>query len=442
MSIYLCILAFSACYIAARRSLVTGLGVVLLVGYAYGIVRANVPETFSHFIFDSAVVGFYGAQLFRKLTPAQQWRTKSLRAWLEFLIGWPVLLFIIPAQALLVQLVGLRAAIFFLPFILIGASLEPEERFELASWLAVLNLVVLGVAVAEFFLGLEHFFPKNPLTELIYKSKDLVGYTAYRIPSTFANAHSYAGTMVMGMPLMIGAALQTRKHELRRTVLVAGLAAAILGVLLAATRTHFIGAALIILVAAFSIRSRIAHLLGWALMLFAIGWIVSGEQRLQRFTELRDTQMVTDRIAGSVNIEFIELARQYPFGNGLGSGGTSMPYWLQAEITTPVVMENEYVRIMLEEGLLGLGLWVAFVLWLACQFRTGIEDPWVVGRRVAWTATIAYFLGGLLGIGLLTAVPQTALFLLGVGWVGAKQPAVQFAHAPMLSELDQYSLAK
>src|ERR1043166_7170920 len=109
MAIFLCLAAFTLCYIVARRSLVTGLGVVLLVGYAYGIVRANVPETLSHFIFDSAVVGFYGAQLFRKLTPAQQWRTKSLRAWLEFLIAWPVLLFIIPAQALLVQLVGLRA---------------------------------------------------------------------------------------------------------------------------------------------------------------------------------------------------------------------------------------------------------------------------------------------------------------------------------------------
>src|ERR1043165_60086 len=179
MAIILCFGAFLVCYLAGRRSLVSGLVFTLAVGYAYGIIRANLPEAFSHFLFDSAVVGLYLAQLFRTLTPAQQFRTQTLRPWLEFLIAWPLVLFVIPAQALPVQLVGLRGAIFFLPFVLIGARLEPEERFELASWLAALNLIVLAVAIAEFFVGVERFFPKNVVTEIIYKSKDLAGYTAY-----------------------------------------------------------------------------------------------------------------------------------------------------------------------------------------------------------------------------------------------------------------------
>jgi len=57
LSQYLCLLSFALCYFMGRRSLVSGLVSIVTVGYAYGIVRANVPETFSHFIFDSAVVG-------------------------------------------------------------------------------------------------------------------------------------------------------------------------------------------------------------------------------------------------------------------------------------------------------------------------------------------------------------------------------------------------
>src|SRR3954463_14093144 len=98
MSLYLCLISLGVCYWAGRRSLVSGLTAVLAVGYLYGITRANVPETFSHFIFDAGVIGLYAAQLFRPLTALQQYKIAPLKPWLEFLIVWPLLLFLIPIQ--------------------------------------------------------------------------------------------------------------------------------------------------------------------------------------------------------------------------------------------------------------------------------------------------------------------------------------------------------
>ena len=134
--------------------------------------------------------------------------------WLALLVGWPVLLFFLPVQDPLVQLVGLRGQIFFLPFLLVGAMLESEDYYVLAKWLAVLNLVAFAFAVAEYFKGLEGFFPGTPIPTTIYSSNDIAGYTQYRIPSTFVTSASYSGVMVLTMPLLLNAWTQKRAGRL------------------------------------------------------------------------------------------------------------------------------------------------------------------------------------------------------------------------------------
>ena len=191
----------------------------------YGIMRANVPETFSHFIFDAGVVGLYAAQLFRQLSPLERFKIGPLKPWLEFLIAWPVLMFLIPLQDLMIQFVGLRGNIFLLPFILLGARLDGEDRYQLALWIAGLNLLAFAFAGAEYFLGLERFFPRNNVTELLYLSKDVVGHSQYRIPSSFANAHAYGGTMAVGLPLLLGAIVQKHKSNSHLQLLILGIGA-------------------------------------------------------------------------------------------------------------------------------------------------------------------------------------------------------------------------
>ena len=176
------------------------------------------------------------------------------------------------------------------------------------------------------------------------------------------------------------------------------------------------------MVAMFSVGSRRGNFIGWVLILATVAWLVSGEQRLQRFTQLQDTEMITQRIVGSVNMGFFELAGTFPLGNGLGAG-THIPYFLSANIQNPVATENEFGRMVLELGLVGLGLWLAFIGWLLIQPGPSRSDPWFIGRRLAWVTCLVYFAFNLLGTGLLVSIPQTCLLLLNVGWVAARQSA-------------------
>jgi hypothetical protein len=429
IAISLCLLAFAFSYAAGKRSLAAGLATVFTVGYFYGILRANVPEPSSHFIFDAAVVGLYLTQLWRTPPVEERRSQQMLRLWVGVLIAWPVILFFVPAQSYPVQVVGLRGNVFLLPFLLLGARLKDEEVYRLALWFGALNLVAAAFAGAEFFLGVERFYPRNEVTDLIYKSivdEDFANpdrSTALRIPATFTSAHAYAGMMVMTLAFLIGAwALRRQRGRWERRLLYVAMGVSLVGVFAAAARSPVIILALMLLTVFLSVRLK-AH--GWAfllVMLAGVGWIVSSEARLQRFMTLQDVEFVGERVSWSVNDNFTQLLTEYPLGNGLGGGGTSMPYFLASEVSPPsTYMENEYARIVLEQGVLGLCLWLAFIAWLFTRPHIRRADPWYVGRRLAWVACAAFFATGMIGKGLLTSIPGTALMLLAAGWIAVRR---------------------
>ena len=428
LSVGLCLLAFAFSYAAGKRSLMLGLATVFTVGYFYGILRANVPEPSSHFIFDAAVAGLYLTQLGRKARGGELRSQHLLRLWVGLLIAWPVILFFVPVQSYLVQAVGLRGNVYLLPFLLLGGRLRDEEVYKLALWLGVLNLVAAAFAGAEFFLGVERFYPRNEVTDLIYRSAVDEDYTnpdrslALRIPSTFTSAHAYAGMMVMTLAFVIGAwALRRERGRWERGLLYAAMGVSAVGVFAAAARSPVIILALMLLTVFLTVRLK-AH--GWAfllIMLAGVGWVVSSEARLQRFMTLQDVEFVSERVSWSVNDSFTQLLTEYPLGNGLGGGGTSMPYFLASEVSPPsYYMENEYARIVLEQGVLGLCLWLAFIAWLFTRPHIRRSDPWYVGRRLTWVACAAFFATGMIGKGLLTSIPGTALMLLGAGWIAVR----------------------
>lgn len=435
LAVVFCLAAFVFSYLAGRRSLVASLCVLMTVGYAYGIVRANVPETFSHFIFDAAVVGLYATQLVRRPNAEERRRQRALSAWVTFLIVWPLLLFFVPVQTYEVQLVGLRGNIFMLPLIMLGARLKDEEVYKLALWLAVLNLLAFAVAGAEYFFGLERFFPHNQVTDIIYRGAVDEDYanpdrsTALRIPSTFTSAHAYAGMMVMTLVFLIGA--WARRQEFGRwqgRLLNASMVASILGVFMAAARSPVIILGVILLTVFLTGRLKVHGWVSLVLILAGVGWAISSEARLQRFTTLSDVDYLGQRVSWSVNESFLDLAAEYPLGNGLGGGGTSMPYFLQSEVVAPTsYMENEYARIMLEQGLLGLCLWAAFIVWLFTRRLAHGSDPWYLGKRLAWATCLAFFCTGMIGKGLFTSIPGTALMLLSVGWIAVRRARPEFA---------------
>ena len=437
-----CVIAFVAAYTLGRRRLVDGILVALAAGYAYGIFRANFITPASHFLSDAAVLGLFAAQLFRKLTPLESRRVSGLRAWLFVLVVWPLILFVVPVQDMLVQFVGLRGTILALGFLLLGARLSSSDWYRLALWIAGFNLAAFALAVAEYRLGIEPFFPESPVTEIMYRSRVLLGSEGerplYRLPSSFSSAHAYGGTMVMTLPIVLGAWVAAGRLELQalsrpwhRPYFLAATFASALGVFMSAARQHAIMLFLLLVAATVFGRLRTSYRLAWLGLLLIGGIVVSQSERLQRFTELEDEAMVRGRLRGSINTTFLEMAERYPMGNGLGGGGTSMPYFLAERVRSIEVLENEYGRIMLEQGIPGLLMWVAFVLWFIGRGTRLRGAEWAFARRLAWLIVAAYFLTASIGLGLLASIPQSFVFCLLAGWVAVRPaPRVATRSAP------------
>ncbi|MGH8013675.1 MAG: O-antigen ligase family protein [Candidatus Binataceae bacterium] len=420
----LCVAAFALCLIEGRKALWRGVAAVMVVGYAYGIVRANVPETMAHFIFDAGAVGLYLAMLLRPLKRMQRLRLRPLMPWLICLIAWPMLLFVIPIQDPLVQLVGLRGAIFFLPFILLGAMLENKDWYRLAWVFAGLNLVAFVFALAEAHFGLTLFYPRNAVTQLIYRSRDVrVGeHSLFRIPAVFTQSAAYAGVMVGTVPILVAMLHLQRRKRWPRNVFLGSLAIAAIGVFLAASRTEAIFLIMLVCIATLSGRIRTLPWAGWMAVFGVVALLVATVPRLQRVTTLDNSKYVKTRVEGSVNESFLTLMFEYPMGNGLGGGGTSMPYFLKGRLRNPVQIENEYGLIMLEEGIPGLLLWIAFLIWVITRPAPRKSEQWYIARWLARFLCLAVFVTAVLGTGLLTAIPGTGILLMYCGWLAAPQP--------------------
>lgn len=430
-SLALCVAALVCTYAAARRSLAAGIGALLTVGYAYGIIRANRLDGYSHLLFDAALLGLYAGQLFRPMAIAEQHRLQELRTWVMVLIGWPVVLFLVPTQDVLVELVGLRGNVFMLPCLLLGARLSREDISRVALWIALLNIAAGAMAAAQFVIGVEPFFPRNAVTEIIYRSGDVAG-SSHRIPSLFSSAHSYGGTMVMTLPILLGGWMNRTSSRPMAILFGAAVTTSALGVFAAAARLPVVLLMVLLLATVFSGRVRIGYKLRWILVAAIVAWTVAGQERLQRFTTLGDTDFVAGRIAGSVNLGFLDLARTYPLGNGLGGGGTSIPYFLQDRIRNSVAMENEYARILLEQGIPGVMVWTIFLVWLFTR-NYGSEPSWRFARQMMRVCAAGSFASGVLGVGLMTSIPGTAVLLLTAGWIAVPEKPVVSQVAPAAS---------
>ena len=425
------------CFLTAKRSLTLGLCAVLTVGYLYGITRANVSGIGTYLMFDVAVLALFAAQLFRGTPSEDQSRIRELRFWTISLILWPTFLFVIflvfPNNDPAVELVGLRANAFLLPFLLLGGRLDADDITDVAIFCAVLNLGAVALGAAEFVLGIERFYPMNETTEIIYRSRDLLGNTAHRIPGTFVNAHAFAGTLASTLPLVLGAWAQPHARRWVGPLLAGAAVASFVGIFMAATRTHMITAAALAIIMSLTGGLSKTQWLRWVVALVAVGYVVSGDARLQRFTTLTEEGTLSERVGGSVNADLLDVVTRYPLGDGLASGGTSVPFFLRSTTTAGMLVENEYARISVEQGIPGLLLWAFFVLWVVIKFPRRSPDPWLLGRRLAWAVCLSIFLSGMLGIGMMASVPQTSVMLLLIGW---------FTMAPKQSEAEQLAEAE
>jgi hypothetical protein len=409
--------AFVLTLAATTRSLGLGLGAAIAVGYFNGVFRANFLGVFSTFMFDAGLLGLYAGVI------VSHWHRMS-RLWVGtgagfvlFLILWPVVLTAIPVNDFLVQLVALRATIWFLPVLLIASRMTAADVTMLARVLAVMNVVALAGGFYVYTFGVEAVYPRNAVTEIIYKSKDVGGNEYYRIPSTFLSAHAYGGTMLYTLPFLLGLLFGPGVRRMDRALAAAGTAAAMAGILLCAARMPVVIFGLATLVA--WVCTRFNVFVGGV----AVGLVVTTlavaltDERLQRATSLDDTEAVSERVRGSANESFFELLVDYPLGAGMGSSaGTSIPYFLADRAPVAIGLENEFSHIQINQGWVGLAVWLVFLVWMfAVPPLVRLEARWGLGVVLMYGLCLPIWATGFVGTGALSAVPQSVVLLVMMG---------------------------
>ena len=427
-----CILAFVCTYAASRRGLGTGLQVLLVVGYTYGLMRGRYPDGFTHFAFDAALIALYLGYLMQQpVTSALEHRSKNAMIWMRVLMIWPAICMayspmLEDSQPMIIQLVGLRAWTLMLPSLVLGARLQRVDLDRLAPTVALLNLFALVIAAIEFRFGVDAVVPLNRSTEVIYATKDIAaaGEIFHRIPSCFIHAAGYGASMLFSIPLVLHGLEGTKRT---RILCVAGLAAAGIGIFLCGSRSCVVILCIASILTLVSLRMRFSSLLGFAIVAAGIYYLVVHNERLQRFETLADADAVQARLAGSANMSFITLLGQYPLGAGLASAfGTSVPFFMRGLATRSIIgIENEYGRILAEQGIIGLLLYLGFVLWLFSRTKapqTSLPMAGFFGTALVFV----YWLGAFIGAGALSNIPGTPMFLLLCG-LRAASPAREVA---------------
>jgi hypothetical protein len=410
----LCFLAFVCGWAFTRRRLGHGLGFVLATGCIYGWLRANLLDGFTHFCFDAALAGLYTNALPRIRFPARG-PIRRLGVWTLLLVGWPFIVILLSpfldAQHVYVQFVGLRTAILFAPLLLIGDVATDEDFRLFRSWAGWCVIGASGFTLGEVVMGLESFFPLNEVTEILYSSADVAG-GHYRLPSSFTSAHAYGGTMVGLLPVLLGN-IDVKGGNRLATLVATALAS--LGVFACGARLPVVLFAVVMFAMVLRLRRKPIALALVIVTMCALGYAVSQSDRLRRFESLGDTEMVEGRVSGSVTMDFWEIVGSYPMGKGLGSAfGTSVPFFLAEYARPPIGIESEFGRLLLEEGVPGLLLWVSFVAWLlgssAHELRFGSAE-----KAGMWAVIASSWASGLLGAGVLSSIPGTFLLMIYMG---------------------------
>lgn len=434
--LFYCILAGIVCAVFARRSLASGIVALIVVGNFYGIVRANFLDGYSHFIFDCGLLGFYAAMLMTPVTPEQDAAGHSVKKWMRFLVGWPVLLFFLPINHYLVQLVGLRHIIFFMPAMVYGTRLKRQDLDTIAAALAWLCVIEFGFALLEYVNGIALFFPRNAVTDIMYHSHDVrtAEGTFHRIPATFISSHAYGGNMLLSLPFLINGAMDERHAVARRAFMACASVLAVLGIFIAGPRTPVVSlAAWVLLMAVLpGLKAGARWRLGVCVLIIGVvaAYYVRSDERLQRFTSVLDVDRVEQRATGSLGFGLLESMSRYPVGVGLGGVvGSSMPYFLNDLRPDPVGAENEFIRIAVEQGVVGFIIWTAFLISIVLHRPAPISKRWLIGTHAMHALLIITWLASFIGTGTLQSIPSSFLMLVQMGVV-LRNPRAQLAQDP------------
>ena len=132
------ITAFLVALLATRHSLGLGFVAMIAVGYFSGIIRANFLGIFTTFMFDAGLFGLYLGFFLGPQGRAPGLWSGTAGKFCLFLVGWPAMMSFIPVNDLFVQLVALRATVWFLPVMIVASRLTALDLTVISRGLAIL----------------------------------------------------------------------------------------------------------------------------------------------------------------------------------------------------------------------------------------------------------------------------------------------------------------
>jgi hypothetical protein len=209
------------------------------------------------------------------------------------------MLTLVPANDYLVQLVAFRGTVWFLPVLLIASCMRSRDLTIIARGLSVLNLAALGGAIYVYQYGVESLYPRNAVTEIIYRSRDVAGFQYHRIPSFFLSAHAYGGAMLFSLPFLLDRLFGRGVRFLDRILAGVGTAAALLGILMCAARVPVVVLGIMLIIA--WLVARLSPMIGiLALSVVSVGAALAlTDERLQRVMTLEESELISDRVKAS-----------------------------------------------------------------------------------------------------------------------------------------------
>jgi hypothetical protein len=422
MGLALCFVAFAGAVAITRRGLGAGTGFVLLVGCIYGWLRCWFYNPATHFVFDASLLGLY-AVAFTRRRGSVLGNSSALQNWALVLSAIPLLILfaspLIEGQPFVIQLVGLRSVLLFVPAIVVATYLSDSDVEALTDWALVSVFVATLFALGELILGVDQFFPINAASRNIFSAADAGPMYETRIPASFASSHLYGGTMMTLMPLLV---LRLERGRRFLTLTRLGLAAAACGAFLCSARIPVLTLVLLVVVWAVATRNRRNVVVSVLLGSIAVSVVVFSSARFRRYETLRDSEVIETRLGSGLNRGLLDVVLENPVGRGLASAiGTSVPYFLADQAKPQEGIESEFSRLALELGVVGLLAWLLFVVWcLGLDFRRLRRFGGSVDALM-WAACVAAWLTGVIGAGALNAIPATFMLLIQMALVASQR---------------------
>ena len=241
----------------------------------------------------------------------------------------------------------------------------------------------------------------------------------YRIPSTFVSSHAYGGMMVSLLPLLV---LNLERGRRWMPVAFLALLGATLGVFVSAcpipgdwnggrrarARDVRVGEPADPGYRRGGRRSAASHRPG-SIAVAALRDTVGHRVRRGKGSKQRQCWILRG------------MRSNIPLGLGLGSAvGTSIPYFLEGIARPQYGMENEFARIALEEGVLGVVLWCSFVAWVLLIDPGSTGSLAVRSKLGVWACCVVAWSQAAVGTGLLASVPGTMILFVYMGLLVAQ----------------------